>query len=143
MNPQHSYFGFTTAQQRKLLFEIWEKTGCVSEACRKAHVGRATFYYWKPRFTEKGYGGLETFESRAAHQLNRKAAAIEVRVVAMRQAQPGWGKLRIADELAKENNWVPMVSANTVRRILMTAGLWPEQPKPGRKKASLPDQSQR
>ena len=52
MSQKHSYFRFTTAQQRKLLFEIWETTGSVTEACQKAHVGRATFYYWKPRFTD-------------------------------------------------------------------------------------------
>jgi hypothetical protein len=47
----------TTAQQRKLLFETWEATGNVTAACRKAHVGRGTFYYWKPRFDEYGYAG--------------------------------------------------------------------------------------
>jgi hypothetical protein len=34
------------------------------------------------------------------------------------------GKRRIADELAKANNWVPVVSPNTIRRILEEAGLW-------------------
>ena len=32
----------------------------------------------------------------------------------------------IADEMAKGNNWVPVVSPNTVRRILRDADLWPE-----------------
>lgn len=50
---------YTTAEQRKLLFEIWETTGDVREACRKAQVSRGTFYYWKPRFVERGYKGLE------------------------------------------------------------------------------------
>ena len=57
MSQEHTYFRFTTKQQRELLFQEWEKTGNVTEACRKAHVGRATFYYWKPRFDEHGYGG--------------------------------------------------------------------------------------
>jgi hypothetical protein len=54
----------------------------------------------------------------------------------MRQQNSNWGKLRIAQEMAKENNWVAIVSPNTVRRILRTAALWSEEPKPGRKKAS-------
>ena len=31
---------------------------------------------------------------------------------------------RLADELAKANGWVPLVSPNTVKRILRDAGLW-------------------
>jgi hypothetical protein len=102
MSQKWSYFRFTTPQQRKLLFEIWEENGSVTEACRKAHVGRATFYYWKPRFDEKGYPGLEEFESRVAHKLNRKSESIEQGVIAMRRQHPDWGKFRIADEMARK-----------------------------------------
>jgi hypothetical protein len=46
----------------------------------------------------------------------------------MRQAHPGWGKRLLADELAKANNWVPLVSLNTVRSILVEKGMWhPEE----------------
>lgn len=124
MSPKGTYFRFTSAQQRKLLFETWEATGKVTQACRVAHVGRTTFYYWKPRFDERSYAGLEAFDSRVAHKLNRKDAALEQCVVEVRRAHPDWGKLRIADELAKEHNWVAVISPNTVRRILREAGLW-------------------
>ena len=124
MTAKHIHFPFTTAQQRKLLFEIWEATGNVTEACRKAHVGRGTFYYWKPRFDEHGYTGLEEFASRAPAEPSRTPSAIEDKVSALRRANPDWGKRRIADELTKENNWEPLVSPNTVRRILEDAGLW-------------------
>ena len=134
MSQEHTYFRFTTKQQRELLFQEWEKTGNVTEACRKAHVGRATFYYWKPRLDKHGYVGLAEFRSRVAHKLNRKDETIAGRVIELRRTHPEWGKFRIADELAKENNWVPIISPNTVRRILQEADLWPEQPKPGKKK---------
>ena len=104
MKTQHIHFPLTTAQQRKLLFETWEATGNVSEASRKAHVGRGTFYYWKPRFDEHGYAGLEEFASRAATEPSRTPSEIEDRVIALRRAHPDWGKRRIADELAKGNN---------------------------------------
>jgi hypothetical protein len=52
MSPKRTYYGFTTPQQRKLLFETWEATGSVTEACRKARVSRGLFYYWKARFDE-------------------------------------------------------------------------------------------
>jgi transposase len=127
MSPKRTYYGYTTYQQRKLLFETWEETGKITLACKKAHVSRGLFYYWKARFDEKGYAGLEEFESREAHKLNKKEESVEQKVIETKKEHEEWGKRRIADELAKANNWVPIVSANTVRRILHTAGLWPEK----------------
>jgi transposase len=135
MKPKRTYFGFSTPQQRKLLFETWESTGSVTKACEKARVSRGLFYYWKTRFEQHGYAGLEEFESRVAHKLNYKSAEIEQQVIAMRREHPDWGKTRIAQEMAKANNWVPLVSPNTVKRILQDADLWSERPA-GRKKAS-------
>jgi hypothetical protein len=54
-------------------------------------------------------------------------------VVALRREQPAWGKRRIADELGKGNNWVPLVSPNTVKRILEDAGLWQQAEQPVKK----------
>jgi transposase len=135
MSPKRTYFGFSTPQQRKLLFETWESTGSVTTACREARVSRGLFYYWKARFEQYGYAGLEEFESRVAHKLNYKSAEIEQQVIEMRRQHPDWGKARIAQEMAKANNWVPLVSPNTVKRILQDADLWPESAA-GRKKAS-------
>ncbi|GIV76424.1 MAG: hypothetical protein KatS3mg051_1731 [Anaerolineae bacterium] len=104
-------------------------------ACRKAHVGRGTFYYWKPRFDQSGYAGLEEFESRAPKEPYRTPPEIEQKVIALRREHPDWGKKRIADELAKANNWVPVVRSNTVRRILQDAGLWKPAEADGEKKA--------
>jgi transposase len=126
MSPKRTYFGFTTPQQRKLLFETWEATGSVTKACQKSRLSRGLFYYWKARFEQFGYAGLEEFESRVAHKLNYKSAEIEQRVTEMRRQNPDWGKARIAHEMAKTNNWVPLVSPNTVKRILRDADLWPE-----------------
>lgn len=126
MSTKRTYFGFSTPQQRKLLFETWEATGSVTEACRKARLSRGLFYYWKTRFERFGYAGLEEFESRVAHKLNYKSAAIQQRVINMRRQNPDWGKTRIAHEMARANAWVPIVSPNTVKRILQDADLWPE-----------------
>jgi len=129
MDTKRIPFRQTTAQQRKLLFETWEATGSVTQACHKAHVGRGTFYYWKPRFDEHGYAGLEEFASRAPKEPDRTPADVEQKVIALRSEHSEWGKRRITDELAKANNWVPLVSPNTVKRILEDAGLW-ERAKP-------------
>jgi transposase len=134
MNSKRIHYRYTTAQQRKLLFETWEGTGSVTKACRKAHVGRGTFYYWKPRFDEQGYAGLEAFERRGPKEAHWTSADVERKVIALRRKQPDWGKKRIADELAKANSWVPLVSPNTVKRILKEVDLWQtEEPGAGKK----------
>lgn len=135
MNTKRVHFPETTAQQRKLLFETWEESGNVTAACRKAHVGRGTFYYWKPRFERYGYAGLEAFESRAPKEPHRTASKVEQQVIALRREHPDWGKKRIAEELARANNWVPLVSPNTVKRILKDAGLWEAVETEAKKKA--------
>lgn len=143
MSTKHIHFPQTTAQQRKLLFETWEATGDVMAACRKAHVGRGTFYYWKPRFDQYGYAGLEAFASRAPKAPARTPAETEQKVKELRRAHPDWGKQRIANELAKANNWVALVSPNTVKRILKDAGVWEAVESDGEKKPGRDEQSQR
>lgn len=127
------HFPLTTAQQRRLLFETWEASGDVNLACRTAHVGRSTFYVWKPRFQRGGYAALEAFASRTPKRTRRCDVALEQHVITLRQNHPSWGKQRLADELAKANGWRPLVSPNTVKRILRDAGLWITQT-PGQKK---------
>ena len=134
MDKKRTYFRPTTAQQRQLLFETWETTGNVSLACRKAHVSRKTFYNWKERFEQEGYAGLEKPKSHVPHEPHKTPVEVEERVIQMRRSHEDWGKRRMANELAKANNWVPLVSPNTVRRILQDADLWPEPTEAVKKK---------
>lgn len=129
------HFPLTTAQQRRLLFETWQATGDVALACRTAHIGRRTFYIWKPRFLAGGYPALDQFASRAPKRTRRTPDPIEAQVIALRQQHPAWGKQRLADELAKANDWTPLVSPNTVKRILRDAGLWDATPVAAKKGA--------
>ena len=114
----------TTVSQRKHLFQVWEETGDLQRALSESRVSERTFYYWKPRFEQGGYEALESFASHAPKNPNRIDEAIQQRVIHLRKDYPKWGKRRIADEVAKENNWTALVSPNTVRRILIDAGLW-------------------
>ena len=138
MKSKRTYFPPTTTQQRKVLFETWEQTHNVAGACKKAHVGMGTFYKWKPRFEKDGYAGLEnTRKLGAPVGTGRIAPEIESKVVELHKAHEDWGKKRLADEIAKGNNWVPLVSRNCVRRILRDAGLWkPETRKPKKSRFS-------
>ena len=125
MSTKRTYFGRTTSDQRRLLFETWQVTGNASQACRVARVCRQTFYDWLPRFSADGDAGLLEFASSAPKAPHRIDPALEQGVTTLRQQHPNWGKRRIADELSKANQWVPLVTPNTVRRILLDAGLWP------------------
>lgn len=124
MKTKRIHFPRTTASQRQLLFETWEETHSVVRACQTAHVAERTFYYWKPRFKAGGYAALAQFANHAPKEPHRTAPVIAQRVIALRQHNPDWGKRRIADEVAKANNWEPLASPNTVKRILVDAGLW-------------------
>ena len=126
----------TTVSQRKRLFQIWEATGNLEEALRKTRVSKRTFYYWRPRFEQGGYQALEDFASHAPKNPNRIDKVIEQQVIQHRQYHPGWGKRRIADELAKANNWTALVSPNTVKRILQDAGLWTVNQTPAKKRVT-------
>lgn len=128
MSKQRVYYRTTTAQQRQLLFETWDKTGNVTQACQAAHVARSTFYNWKARFDHAGYAGLLVPASHAPHRPAKIAAEIADQVVARRRQHPDWGKQRLADELAKAHQWAPVISPNTVRRVRRDAALWPESP---------------
>ena len=127
----------TTPSQRRQLFEIWQQTGNARAACQKARVSEGTFYYWKPRFESEGFGALEDFLSHAPLSPACCDEEIQQQVLQLKETQPKWGKRRIADELAKANGWVRVVSPNTVRRILTDAGLWtPPETGPQKKKSA-------
>lgn len=143
MNKTRTYFPATTAQQRRLLFAVWEETSNRAEACRRAHVCQSTFYNWRPLFEAGGYAALEETRSHAPHQPRQTAPEVAALVVERRRENPDWGKRRIADELAKGNNWVPLVSPNTVKRILQDAGLWPEAENAAKKGGPKPSPARR
>lgn len=125
MSSNHTYFPRSTVAQRKLLFETWEATGSVKVACERAHLSQVTFYHWKPRFAASGYAGLaQALSHRPKRLARKKSPAIETEVSHLRRAHPDWGKQRLSHEIAKAHNWVPVVSPNTVKRILQDAGLW-------------------
>ena len=134
MTKKRIYYPRTTASQRKKLFEVWEENKDVGAACREARVSERTFYNWKPRFEAGGYEALEKFERAGPTPGSRKSHKVQHKVIELKKAHPKWGRRRIADEIAKENNWVPLVSASSVKRILEQAGLWPE-PQAAKKKS--------
>jgi len=120
---KQNYFPPTTAEQRRLLFETWEKTGNIQESCRIAGVSRTTFYHWRERFLAEGFEALERPRSNAPHRPRRVASHIEQRVIEMRQRHPTWGKLRISKEVNRQIG-PKAISPNSVMRILVRENIW-------------------
>jgi hypothetical protein len=123
--PKRVYYRPTTPQQRRLLFEAYEKSGSVPEACRQAHVGRGTFYYWLPRFRERGYAGLEKERSRAPHRTRIPPIADEIiqEVIAYKRAHPQAGYRSVANGVRQAHGWQPVIGPTKVRKVLIAAGL--------------------
>lgn len=136
MKKKRIYYPRTTASQRKKLFEVWEETQDVGAACRAARVSERTFYNWKARFEADGYEALEKFEPAGPTGGSRLSKKVQGQVIDLKKDHPKWGRRRIADEIAKENNWVPLVSPSSVQRILEQAGLLPD-PEETKKKSKV------
>lgn len=118
------HFRPTTPQQRRLMFETWQETGSVQQACKRAHVSLRTFYYWRPRFEEGGYAALEVVRSHAPKNPRAIPAEVADMIIDLKQSRPDWGKQRIAKEVVKASDAISSISPNTVKRVLENAGLW-------------------
>ena len=120
---RRTYSPPTTAEQRHILFETWQETGNIRQACRKAGVSRTTFYYWQERFLAHGFPALTRPRSNAPHNPKRIARNIAEKVIQLRRENPTWGKLRIANEI-NHRCGAKSVSPSTVRRVLLREDLW-------------------
>lgn len=134
MQTRGVYYGETTYSQRKYLFELVEELGNVSAACRRAKVSRGTYYNWKERYEDNGISGLSETKSHAPHNRRTVDPLIEERIVNTKREHPNWGKKRIAQQIWKENNWVPNVSITTVKNVLSRHGMWKEDIRKRKKK---------
>jgi transposase len=85
------YFRTSTASQRKRLFEVWEETGKVSHACRKAKLSRTAFYRWCPRFKKEGYSGLKKPLKHTPHNPNKTSESIASQIESLKREHPEWG----------------------------------------------------
>jgi transposase len=119
------YFRESTPDQRRLLFETYERTGSIAAACAAAHLARRTFYFWRLRFRAGGYAALAQTGSHAPHRTRIPPTPAETvaEVIAYKQAHLAAGYRSIANGLKQAHHWQAVISATQVRRILLRAGL--------------------
>ena len=95
---------------------------CVSEVATRYGVTRQTVHRWLRRYAATGIAGLADGSCRPASCPHRTPAAIEARIVEMREAHSGWGPRTIGHYLACEYpDSAPRRSA--VYRCLVRHGL--------------------
>lgn len=88
------------------------------QLCRRFGIHPATGYKWIERWASCGALGDRSRRPHASP--TRTAAAIEARIVAVRDAHPAWGSRKIARCLEREGLQPPAVS--TVHEILRRSG---------------------
>ncbi|MEZ4711538.1 MAG: helix-turn-helix domain-containing protein [Caldilineaceae bacterium] len=124
-NPLNQYHR-TKYEQRKLLFQTWLETDNIAYSCRHAGVSRDTFYQWKERFLRGGFEALAEYGKHAPKGPPRASDRVVKQVTYLKQTQPNWGFRKIARFINDCQIFPDSVKPDTVRLILIEAGLFPE-----------------
>jgi len=86
------------------LLELAKQLGNVSQACKVMGYSRDSFYRFKDLYDTGGEAALAELTRRKPNLHNRIAEPLEARIVALAIAEPAWGQIRAASELAKEGH---------------------------------------
>jgi len=104
------------ARQRLSVLQLAETLNNVSEACRQRGFSRTQFYEYKRRFQTHGLEGLKDLPPvHHSHPWSTPPEVVE-RILEMSLAHPGWGCVRLSDQLKLEGI---SVSSPTIQNILI------------------------
>lgn len=109
-------------QRHEAVMAVLRDGQTVVEVAERFGVARQSVHRWIRRFEAGGLAGLADRSHRPISCPHQMPVEIEERVVAIREHHPGWGPLRIADQLAREGV-VPVPSRVAVYRALVRRGL--------------------
>ena len=94
----------------------------VTEVARRYGVARQTVHTWLRRYGSDGLAGLVDRSSKPGSCPHQMPAEVEVRVVEMRKAHPGWGPRTIRYHLEAEGA-DPLPSRSGIYRALLRHNL--------------------
>lgn len=112
------YYPQTTEEERTQLFNLWETTGNVTEACAKLKLSRATFYYWKDAFVTGGYRALSQHPAELAEQHTEIPQGLADEIITLRKQHPHWGKWQILRALRSTHPFDRHATIDTVSFVL-------------------------
>jgi transposase InsO family protein len=111
-----------TEQRYQAVLAVLEDGLSVTEAAAKTGVSRQTLHAWLGRYAAGGLAGLADRSHKPSSCPHQMAAAVEVRLVELRQLHPGWGADRLRWRLEREG-FDPLPSRAAVGRALARLGL--------------------
>ena len=109
-------------QRYQAVLAVIEDGLSVTEVAAKVGVSRQTMHSWLSRYAQGGLEALADRPHRALSCPHRMPAAVEVRLVELREAHPGWGPDRLRYRLEREGV-DPLPSRAAVGRALARLGL--------------------
>lgn len=83
------------------LLRLAEYLGNVSLACQIMGYSRDSFYRFKEQYVCQGEVGLQEINRSKPILKNRVAPELEEMVLTLSVAHPGWGQLRVSQELGR------------------------------------------
>ena len=112
----------TVMSQRREFVELAGKPGAnVRALCRQFGISAKTGYKWRSRFAAQGSEGLVDQGRRPLSSPGRTTAAVESRVLALREQYPDWGGRKLRALLLRDGlETAP--SASTITAILRRHG---------------------
>jgi transposase len=114
----------STFAQRRLMVEIYLKTGNITQSCKRAELSINTFRRWYPRYLEQGIKGIRRPKKHIRKNLGRVPEKYAFRVIELKKKNPNWGRRTIALVIVKEKNDKRVISPGGAQKVLERAGLW-------------------
>lgn len=93
----------------------------MAELCRRFSISRETGYVYLRRYRSAGPDGLQSRSSRPHSSPRRSPAAIEARIVQLRETHPAWGGRKLARRLT-DLGIAGVPAASTVTEVLRRHG---------------------